>query len=177
MTNEFDKAMEWVLRVEGGYSDHPADRGGPTKYGITQTTYDAWRRERKLEPRHVSTIEIAEARGIYHERYWTKSRCGDLPWPVSLVQFDSCVQHGVRMAARFLQEIAGVWVDGVVGAVTVKAVRELADRVTPREVADRILWRRARYYASIVAGDPSQVVFLRGWISRLEHLRLQYIEQ
>ena len=34
----FESAISEVLLTEGGYVDHPDDRGGPTNYGITQKT-------------------------------------------------------------------------------------------------------------------------------------------
>lgn len=33
-----DQTIEGILGKEGGYVDHPSDKGGPTRWGITQTT-------------------------------------------------------------------------------------------------------------------------------------------
>jgi lysozyme family protein len=33
-----DQIIEGILGKEGGYVDHPSDKGGPTRWGITQTT-------------------------------------------------------------------------------------------------------------------------------------------
>ena len=32
----FDQAFNTLLKHEGGFSDHPADPGGKTRYGITE---------------------------------------------------------------------------------------------------------------------------------------------
>ncbi len=40
----FQRALEHVLRFEGGYADHPRDPGGATKFGITRRTLASWRR-------------------------------------------------------------------------------------------------------------------------------------
>ena len=35
--------IEHIIQVEGhAYTNNPADRGGPTKYGITQRTFPEW---------------------------------------------------------------------------------------------------------------------------------------
>ncbi len=33
---DVDELIEALIEREGGYSNHPSDRGGPTKYGITE---------------------------------------------------------------------------------------------------------------------------------------------
>ena len=35
----FNKAIDFVFRNEGYYANHPFDRGGKTKYGISQKSY------------------------------------------------------------------------------------------------------------------------------------------
>ena len=44
MTTDTDRIIDGLIVAEGGYVDHPADRGGPTKYGITRKTLAAWRK-------------------------------------------------------------------------------------------------------------------------------------
>ena len=52
----FEKAMKFVFSIEGGYSDKKNDRGGKTNYGVTQTTYDEYRKSKNLELESVKNI-------------------------------------------------------------------------------------------------------------------------
>ena len=38
MSRSVEQMIDDVIRREGGYVDHPQDRGGPTNFGITQST-------------------------------------------------------------------------------------------------------------------------------------------
>jgi lysozyme family protein len=59
-----------VIRREGGFVDHPADRGGPTKFGITQKTLSrALGRQATTEDVRRLTREIAAE--IYRRTYYT----------------------------------------------------------------------------------------------------------
>uniref|UniRef100_UPI00359318C9 glycosyl hydrolase 108 family protein n=1 Tax=Parasphingorhabdus sp. TaxID=2709688 RepID=UPI00359318C9 len=33
---DIDTLIDKVIALEGDYSDHPADRGGPTRWGVTE---------------------------------------------------------------------------------------------------------------------------------------------
>ena len=57
-----------IIKREGGFVDHPSDRGGPTKFGITLRTLRAWRGQ-PVTREDVRTLTKAEARQIYAERY------------------------------------------------------------------------------------------------------------
>lgn len=59
-----------ILRREGGYVNHPADRGGPTKYGITASTLGEWRKlGRTATEEEVQALTEQEARQIYFTNY------------------------------------------------------------------------------------------------------------
>ena len=65
-SSRFDASLPFILRWEGGFVDHPADRGGATNKGVTQRVYDAWRARQGQAPRSVRLIE--ERGGARHLR-------------------------------------------------------------------------------------------------------------
>ena len=105
----FDRALAFVLRWEGGYSDHPEDPGGATNMGITQGTYDAWRKRRGLPPRPVREITREEVAAIYRERYWAPLGCDKLPADLALMVFDCAVNQGPAKARELLERSGGDW--------------------------------------------------------------------
>lgn len=166
----FDDCLRVVLGVEGGYVKKDADRGGATNYGVTQATYDEFRRRHALALRHVSAIDTDEVRQIYRDGYWMPIRGDNLPRGMDLVTFDGAVNHGVRQASKFLQRALGVDDDGVIGKATVEAaVRYDLSGMTLTVVAD-VLGQRSDFYERLVEKNPSQKVFLVGWHNRLQRI-------
>src|SRR5690554_3291148 len=81
MSTSFNKAVTWVLELEGYFSDHNQDPGGKTKYGITETTWTNFRKthpDRDRLPPHVKDISTGHAIAVYEQEYWRKSRCHEL---------------------------------------------------------------------------------------------------
>lgn len=166
----FEQALSFVLAREGGYVDHPLDKGGATNKGITQATFDSWRSRLRLHTSPVKDITPTEVEAIYRRHYWIDGRCDDISdiRPVTAIaHFDACVNHGLSRAAKMLQEAIGtVKVDGSIGPQTLGALAEMSDY----DLARRYLEVRYRFYHSIVRNSPSQKVFLNGWMSRIRHL-------
>lgn len=46
---KYSAALRQILKFEGGYVDDPVDPGGATNFGITQRTYDSWRRRQDIK--------------------------------------------------------------------------------------------------------------------------------
>jgi lysozyme family protein len=166
----FDRAIELVLRFEGGYVNDPADRGGATNFGITQAVYDEWRKSRGQQTFPVADITDVEVRVIYREKYWLDGRCDTLPWPLQLVHFDGCVHHGVTQAVKLLQRIIGTPDDGKVGPATLDAIARVIEKGRVYEAAHALLWDRLGFYCRLVVTRPSNDKFLRGWVVRMKHL-------
>lgn len=164
--DRFQRALRFAFHVEGGHVNHPLDRGGATNYGITQSTYAVWRAQAGLPQQPVKFVTLDEAESIYREFYWSRGACDRLPAPIDLVHFDACVNHGVAGAARLLQAVAGVSQDGVIGPATMGAIR----KADPELLARRYVERRRKFYGEIVAAIPSQSIFLRGWLNRMDAL-------
>lgn len=154
--------LEEILRREGSkYTDDPLDRGGPTRYGITQAVLAAWRGH-DVEPYDVATLRRDEAMAIYRAQYVRPFWYVENPRLVALL-VDCGVNHGVRRATRWLQDAAGVTPDGVAGPKTRAAVLA-AD---PAQLYYQVLATRARFYGRIITDNPSQARFAAGWANRL----------
>lgn len=162
----FDTALGIILKEEGGYADRKADRGGPTNFGITQTTYDAWRLKNGMPDRDVKDIRDDEVRLIYL-MFWNSANCPVMPWPLCLVHFDARVNHRPRSADLILQETLGVKCDGIIGPATLAAAAGCEATVTAMKHCDV----REKFYYRIVELNRTQEIFLKGWLKRLDGLR------
>ena len=91
--NDFDKAVKFTLKWEGGYSNDPNDPGGETKYGISKRSYP------ELD---ISKLTLKQAKEIYYQNYWLKAGCDGLPYPFDIIVFDTSVNMGKRRALEFL---------------------------------------------------------------------------
>ena len=161
----FEEALAFTLGEEGGFVDDPRDRGGATNRGITQATYDAWRKAQGLVPRGVKLLGDDEARRIYQERYWDAGQCDELPVALGIIHFDWCVNHGIRGAIATLQEAVGVAADGEWGPGTATAVAGADGGADGRYEELRRQWYRRR-----VVEKPDQAAFLQGWLGRVDRL-------
>ena len=128
--SNFLRALPIILQSEGGYVNHPADPGGATNQGVTQRVYDAWRSNGGQQKRSVREITPEEVEAIYREQYWDQAKCDKMPWPLSLMHFDAAVNHGVTRANKLLQKALGVTADGVIGNVTLAAIRQNPPKAT-----------------------------------------------
>jgi hypothetical protein len=104
---DWQKAIEFVLRWEGGFSADKNDPGNytggkvgvgefkGTKFGISAGSYPTV---------DIVNLTKEQAVQIYERDYWQRSGADKLPWPLNLVVFDSAVNAGVGKAQRWLQQ-------------------------------------------------------------------------
>jgi lysozyme family protein len=154
--------IDGILRREGGYVDHPADKGGPTNYGITLATLGTYR-GKPVTIDDVIALTQDEAREIYREQYVV--RPGFLRISNDAVRalvVDCAVNHGVKSAVTMLQRAARVFPDGILGDHTRAAV----NRMMPPALYKRLCAARVRFYGDIITRNPSQAVFAAGWANR-----------
>jgi lysozyme family protein len=171
-TNDaFARALQFTLKWEGGVG-HPQDPAGAVNRGISQATYDTYRQHKKLPPQRVSQLTEAEVEEIYFRYYWQPSKADSMCLPLAVVHFDTAVNFGLRGSVEFLQEaIGGLVVDGDFGSKTSAALAAHNTIATAREYVKR----RIDYRHQRVKANPSQQVFLDGWLRRDKALS-KYIE-
>lgn len=167
-----DKLIPFIRKWEGGFSDHPADRGGATNKGITLATYAAYRRRKGIarttadDLRRLTEAEWSE---IFVQEYWNRFRAdGIRSQSVADLSVDWLWCSG-GAAIRSVQWLAGVPADGIVGVRTLAA---LNDR-DPQLLFELIRLARLDFLEGICRRNPSQRVFLTGWRNRVNDLKYE----
>ncbi len=162
----FERALGFVLEVEGGYVNNPSDSGGATNYGITQAVYNASRKgNRFLDVKFITNDEVNR---IYQNNYWSGCHCEQMPDELATVVFDTAVNTGCQRAIKILQACLDIDADGIFGAETLNVIGDISDL---KDFISKYLDERSRYYQRICDLNPDKNKFLKGWLNRIQNLR------
>lgn len=173
-----DQFLNDLINREGGYVNIPADRGGPTKYGITE----AVARQNGYKG-HMKDLPLSLAKDIYRKQYWIQPRFDQVNAISPLVAeelLDTGVNCGVGFARPTLQRALnllnnqgkGGWpdlaVDGIYGPATLRALKTfLAKRGKEGEktLLKVLNILQGNRYIEIAERNPRQEQFFFGWIT------------
>lgn len=154
MIRNFDDAFAVMMGHEGGYSDHPADPGGKTMYGVTEAVARAhgYRGAMQALPKEL-------ARKIAKAEYWDAVRGDELDPELAYQLMDFAFNSGPERAIACLQRALGVGDDGEFGPVTMKAVLAKPAPV----VIGRLAGQRLLFLANLGTWGS----FGKGWARRV----------
>lgn len=138
----FEKCHAVTAKWEGGWSDHPADPGGKTMYGITEAVYHAWLKSQGKAKRSVRYITKAEAKKIFRANYWDAVNAERLAPGVDLATYDAAVNSGPGRAKQWLMASIGG-----------------PDEQTVKNICKKRL--------SFVQGLSTWKTFGKGWLNRI----------
>lgn len=173
-----EQYLDDLIKREGGYVNNPADRGGATKYGITE----AVARTNGFKG-NMKDLSLEVAKAIYKKQYWTAPRFDQVNTISSAVAeelLDTGVNCGTGFAKPLLQRALNLLnnqgkagfpdlvIDGVYGSETLRALKiYLAKRGKDGEkVLVRVLnIMQGQRYIEICERNPSQEQFFYGWVS------------
>ena len=154
---KFDEAFTQLLGHEGGYSDHKADPGGATMWGVTERVARANGYQGPMRD-----LPVSLAKQIYRAAYWDAVRADELPAVARYSVFDSAVNSGVSQSVKWLQRALGVADDGALGPKTLAAAKA-ADGYA---LKSKMLGTRLQFMADL----PTWPSFGRGWARRVASL-------
>lgn len=162
MDRNFARALSLVLKSEGGWSDNPADPGGATMKGVTLANFRRYVKAdaTKADLRKITDDQVAT---VYRRFYWDAVAGAELPDGVDYAVFDFAVNSGPGRAAKYLQAVAGMVQDGLIGPGTLAAVRAIPAGV----VIDRLCDSRLAFLKRL----PTWGTFGKGWASRVASVR------
>ena len=169
---DVNKLAPYILKWEGGFVDHKADKGGATNMGVTIATW----RQNGYDKDGDGDIDVVDLKlltkqdvinRILKPHYWDRWKADQIvSQPIANILVDWVWGSG-NWGIIIPQRLLGVEADGVVGQQTITAV----NRQSPSDLFARIKAARLTFLNDIVKNNPSQRVFLKGWINRLNDLK------
>ena len=168
----FQKIFDYLLKVEGGYSNDKHDKGGETTWGIieSEARKHGYKGDMRDFPKEM-------AKDIYKKDYYLKNRLNEVKDDrVALSICDFIVNSGTWGAkkAQYTLNLLGfnLTVDGKIGNKTIEAL----NKVNPDEFLKVYHELQRKFYRSIVAARPTQKAFLKGWLNRVDR-KEKYIKE
>jgi lysozyme family protein len=173
-----DRLIEELIEREGGYVNHVADKGGPTRFGITEAVARAhgYAGAMALLPRD-------EAAAIYRRLYWLRPRFDEVAKrapSVAAELFDTGANMGPAVATTFLQraltalnrngsDYPDLVPDGRAGPRTIAALDGFLE-VRGRKAGEAVLMRalealQGERYLRLAERRPANEAFLYGWLA------------
>lgn len=174
----FEIAFKEIIDIEGEqYTNDPLDRGGGTKFGITEAVarkhgYDG----------DMKDLSRGFAKKVYKIDYWDVYRSDQIAVyspDIALELFEFGVNCGTKTAAKAFQESLGclklktnqndLMVDGIVGRKTIYRFKSMLDShyLAEQTILKMINVIQGKKYMDIVKRDPSQKRFILGWFKRV----------
>ncbi len=159
-----EKVLDYIFKVEGGHSDHKNDKGGATKYGIIESEA-----RRHGYTGNMKDFPKDKAIEIYKKDYYYKNNIDKIADDrVALSVFDWGVNsgRGIKKIQETLNQKFNfnLAVDGIIGEKTLAAMNS----VEPDLLLKEIHTAQRGYYNYLADRDPSQKVFLKGWMNRVD---------
>ena len=163
--DRFEKIFDYLLKVEGGYTDDKNDKGGKTKYGIIEEEARDFGYKGDMQD-----LTKDFAKNIYLKKYYLGNKLDKVTNDkVALSICDWAVnsgRNGTKNAQIAINQLtnANLDVDGIIGNKTLEALNA-ADPEKFLEVYHNL---QRIYYRSKVEGDKTQKEFLTGWLNRVQ---------
>lgn len=167
-----DQMIAELIRKEGDFTDHPADKGGPTRFGITQAVA---RQMGYAGPMQEFPQGLAES--IYRTKYFVGpgfDKVALISTSIAEELFDTGVNMGVGVPGPWLQRLLNAFtdspaltVDGKIGPATINALRAFINR---RGTAGEMVMVRGlnclqgARYLEITEARPQNKAFIYGWL-------------
>ena len=175
---DVDHLIEALMEREGGYINHPDDRGGPTRFGITEAVARGHGYAGKM-----AELPQGEAMAIYRRLFWLRPRFDAVAKRVPRVAaelFDTGANMGPGVASTFLQrdltalnrngkDYPDLVPDGRIGERTLNALDGFLEARGLRG-GETVLLRalealQGERYLRLAERRPANEAFLYGWLA------------
>lgn len=170
----FEKAIDHILKIEGGFVDHPNDPGGATKYGISlrflKSNNISILGKDEITSEDIKEVTKEKAKEIYKEYFWDPNHYGEIISPhIGTKVFDIGINIGPAKANAMLQRAVNyclikreLVIDSIIGPKTIEAI----NRCNFKCILTYFIQEACLHYNKLVQNNPDLKVFYNGWIKR-----------
>jgi len=163
---KIDPLVPIEFNVEGGKVNNRSDKGGQTNMGVTLATWKSQGYDKDgdgdIDAADLNLINHADVVGLLQTR-WNMWKANSIKnQSIANIVVDWVWNSG-GWGIKKPQEVLGLTPDGVVGPKTIAAINSGEQS----EVFKKLWLSRKKFFEDICKNDPSQLVFFKGWINRL----------
>ena len=168
---DINKLVPLIFKWEGNWSDNKNDKGGATNMGITLSTWKSQGYDKDgdgdIDINDLKLITKQDVVELLRKGYWNR-------WKADQIKNQSIANllvdwvwnsgiHGIKIPQRVL----GVTVDGIVGIKTINTI----NKSNPEVLFNKLKQARREFFIKIAKNDKTQLVFLKGWLNRLDDFK------
>lgn len=177
---DFSKAIQVILKHEGGFVDHKSDPGGATNYGVSLRLlkklgdYGDIDCDGDVDVDDIKSLTEEKSKEVYKRVFWDANHYDEIEDDrVATKVFDIAVNAGPATAARVIQKSTNVLhmedlikVDGNLGPKSFAAI----NACDSHDLLMKMVGFQKTYYTSLCDKNPNLSAFLKGWLHRAEQI-------
>lgn len=172
---KIEPLAEYILSFEGGFSNHPNDKGGATNMGVTISTWKAQGYDKDgdgdIDIQDLKKITKKDATDIMKKNFWNRWRADEIKdQSIANLLVDWVWSSGMN-GIKIPQEMLGVKADGIVGPKTIAALNSQI----PFYFFEKLKQRRRQYIDRICINNPAKKCFMAGWYRRLNAINFGFL--
>ena len=174
MINNFENALDLVLKSEGGFETQSTDSGnhlpdgraGSTNLGVTQANWETYVGH-PVTWNDMKALTREKVAPFYKRKYWDVVHGDDLPTPIDYMAFDLAVNTGPGRAIKLLQEAIGTTPDGSLGPLSLSAIHSIPVKL----LVERFTDTKEKFYKSL--NNPT---YEHGWLNRVASVEVSALK-
>lgn len=171
MIENFEKAMDLLLKHEGGFTNDERDPGnkladgrkGSTMLGVTQANWEAFVGH-LVTQNDMKALTRADVSKFYKRKYWDAVQADQLKTGLDYLLFDFAVNAGPGAAIKLLQKTVGATPDGALGPKTLAAMNAM----DAKALIDGFSAQKEAFYKSL----KTFPTYGKGWLRRVAEVKI-----
>jgi len=168
---DINELVPLIFKWEGNWSDNKNDKGGATNMGITLSTWKSQGYDKDgdgdIDINDLKLVTKQDVVNLLKRGYWNRWKADQIDnQSIANLLVDWVWNSGI-WGIKIPQSILKVTVDGVVGPKTINTI----NKSNQEQLFNKLKQARMQFFINIARNDKSQLMFLKGWLNRLNDFK------